>query len=116
MKNLKLITTITAFFFLLFTRCEEEIDSPAYNPNPDLAEVEPTPCGGNPPLILWSYQQFKSWGKEATLIIADADINITQLALLHSLYYDNSSANQSFGSNGEYTDQINKTGCNSGFR
>jgi hypothetical protein len=111
MKNLKLFTAITAFFFLLFTSCEEEMDSPpAYNPNPDLAEVDSTVTCIDPPIRKWLYQEYFSWGGlEEVLLVTAGELTIDQLALLHSLYFDNSSANQSFGPNGEYTDQINKT-------
>jgi hypothetical protein len=32
MKNLKFLLAIIAFFFLLFTSCEKEMNIPAYNP------------------------------------------------------------------------------------
>ncbi len=110
MKNIKAITAITALFFLLFTSCEKDMDSPpAYNPYPDLAEVDSTACD-RPPLWNWFFlQQIYSLGAEIIPIIQDEDIKITDLAGAHSAYFENSSANQSFGPNGEYTDQINKT-------
>ncbi len=110
MKNIKLFTAITALFFLLFSGCEDEKDSPpAYNPYPDLAEVDSTVTCGRPPLTRWLFQQLFSFGVETLPIIQDADIKILDLAGMHSAYFENSSANQSFGPNGEYTDQINKT-------
>lgn len=109
MKNLKLFTAVTAFSLLLLAGCEEEMDSPVYNPNPDLAEVEPTPCD-DPPLRNWLLQEYLSWGGiEEILLATSGELIMDQLALLHTLYFENSSANQSFGLNGEYTDQLNKT-------
>jgi hypothetical protein len=110
MKNLKLFTTIITLFFLLFTSCEDETDSPpAYNPYPDVAEVDSTVACVAPPLFLWILQQFSSWDKQSADILASEELNLSLLASRHALYFDNSSANQSFGPNGEYTDQINKT-------
>jgi hypothetical protein len=113
MKTLKLFTAITAFFFLLFTSCEEDdslVDSPAYNPYPDLAPVDSTVACEGPPLWNWLlFGQILSLGPEIIPIIQDTNLKITELPFRHSVYFENSSANQSFGPNGEYTDQINKT-------
>ncbi|MCE7054261.1 hypothetical protein LZF95_06205 [Algoriphagus sp. AGSA1] len=107
MKNLNHLFVATAISLILFTGCEEKIDSPVIPINPDLAEVEPTPCE-NPPLPLWYLQQLYSWGQEASFILADTNIHIADLALMHTVYFENSAANQIFGPNGEYTEQINQ--------
>ncbi|RYG09634.1 MAG: hypothetical protein EOO07_23530 [Chitinophagaceae bacterium] len=72
---------------------------------PDLAEVQPSPCT-NPPLILWLFEQYVSWGEEPTMIAASEELHMSDLANFHTLYYENSAENQYFGINGEHTDQV----------
>ncbi|MDO1450716.1 neutral zinc metallopeptidase [Rhodocytophaga aerolata] len=113
MKNLKLITTIIAFFLIVLSSCEKDhdspVDMPAYNPYPELAEVDSVACE-DPPLWNWIFfQQILGLGPKIIPILQDTNLIITELPFLHSVYFENSAANQSFGPNGEYTDQINKT-------
>lgn len=109
MKYLRFLMAVTAFSFMLFSGCEEDLEGPAYNPYPDLAEVDSVACE-DPPVRSWLFQEIGSWGSlEVALLVLSGELRIDQLASRHSLYFENSPANQSFGPNGEYTDQINKT-------
>lgn len=103
---------MTAFFLLLSFGCKDQMDgpveSPAYNPYPVLAEVDSTVACDRPPLWNWFFiQQIPSLGPEIIPILQNENLKITDLAFFHSLYVENSPADQSFGPNGEYTDQIN---------
>lgn len=110
MKNLKLVTAITALFFLLLSACKDEPDGPAYNPNPDLAEVDSTVFCNDPALRNWLLQQYVGWGGlEEILLATSGQLTMDQVTLMHALYFENSAANQSFGPEGEYTDRLNKT-------
>lgn len=112
MKNLKLFTVATAFFFMLFSGCNDDNESPVSPEltNPVLAEVDSTACV-DPPLRKWLLDQYRSgFGTiELTLIAINPELSMDQLALNHSVYFENSAANQSFGLKGEYTNQLNNS-------
>jgi len=113
MKNLKLFTAVTALFLIVLSGCEKEddspVDMPVYNPNPDLAEVDSVACN-QPPLRLWLLREYFNWGSEEIVyLVAGGELLVDQLTLFHALFFENSPANQSFGPNGQYTDQINKS-------
>lgn len=105
MKKINILTTTIAACFILFSGCRKTNDLPSA---PDLAEVEPGSCN-TPPLRLWLFQQFVSWGKEPTIIAASEELQMSNLANFYALHFENSAENQYFGVNGEYTDQVNKT-------
>jgi hypothetical protein len=87
------------------------IEIPAYNPYPaDLAEVDSTVACNQPPLRIWLLREYFSWGSEEIVnLVVLGELQIHQLAFYHTLFFETSPANQSFGPNGEYTDQINKS-------
>lgn len=105
MKSLRSFLAVTALSLTLFAGCKDVVDHPV---NPDLAEVVPTPCT-NPPLHSWLFKQFASWGEGPTLIAASQELRMPDLAIFHTLYFENSSENQYYGAKGEHTDQINKS-------
>jgi hypothetical protein len=105
MKSLRFFIATTALSLMLFAGCNDVVDHPV---NPDLAEVVPTSCT-IPPLRKWLNDEFLSWGKEPTLISASPELHMSDLAIFHALYFENSSENQHFGVKGEYTDQVNKS-------
>lgn len=102
--NAKLIATSMAICFILLSGCRKSTD---YSFLPDLAEVEPGTCT-TPPLQLWLFKQFVSWGEKPTIIAASAELHMSDLANFYTLYYENSAENQYFGVNGKYSDQTNK--------
>jgi len=110
MKNLRLLMAVTACSLLLLAACEEEIDGPVYNPNPDLAEVDSTTCV-DPPLRKWLFDQYKSgFGSlPLTVIATNPELSMDALPLNHAVYFENSAVNQSFGLKGEYTNQLNNS-------
>jgi hypothetical protein len=69
--------------------------------------VEPTPCDDNTVLFQWLIQSLDDWPPEA--FIGAAITAMFDLPLLDALYFNNSSDNQYFGVNGEYTHVMNKT-------
>lgn len=104
MKSIRYFMAVTALSFMLFAGCNDVVDHPI---PPDLSEVLPTPCT-MPPLRKWLNDEFLSWGLEPTLIAASPELLMSDLAIFHALYFDNSPQNQSYGVDGKYTDQINK--------
>jgi hypothetical protein len=105
MKKIIILTAAISACLILFFGCRKTIDQPAV---PDLAEVEPGPCT-MPPLRLWLFEQFVSWGKEPAIIAASEELQMSNLANFYALYFENSPENQYFGVNGEHTDQVDKT-------
>ncbi len=70
-------------------------------------DITPTVCDGNTPHRQWLTSQRADWSEELR-----SYIDATQMYNLPSNYtylFENSSANQVFGSNGEYTQQLTKT-------
>jgi hypothetical protein len=110
MKNIIISTILSAFFVLLFSGCVKDMESPpVYNPTPDLAQVDSVACE-DPPLRKWLFGEYGNWGSlDIVLLVVSGELIIDQLAFFHALYFENSSANQSFGPIGEYTNQINQT-------
>lgn len=106
MNNLKLFTTVAAFFSLVLFGCDKEMDGPVSPPG--LAEVEPSPCT-SPPLRQWLFQQFEELGLEATFVVANEKLKMSELAISYAAIFDNSSVNQTFGFKGEYTNQVNNS-------
>jgi hypothetical protein len=104
MRKNSILTATIAICFILFSGCKKTIDHPS---DPDLAEVVPSPCT-DPPLRSWLFEQYFTWGKEATLISASLELRLSDLANFYTLYYENSAENQYFGIKGEHTDQVNK--------
>ena len=105
MKSLRSFMAVTAMSLMLFAGCNDVVDHPT---NPDLAEVVPTPCT-DPPLRKWLNDEYLIWGEVPTLITASLELSMSDLANLHTLYFENSPENQYYGVNGEYTDQINQS-------
>lgn len=103
MKRISLFTVIFAFSFFLLEGCNEK-DHPV---NPDLSDVEPTPCEDTSPSSTWLLKQVSGWSKGAIGIILNEEA--AKLAIFVSIFSENSSENQSFGPNGEYTAQLTKT-------
>ncbi|WP_159473531.1 hypothetical protein [Dyadobacter sp. 3J3] len=108
MKSLRFFMAFTALSLMLFAGCKDVVDHPVNPVNPDLAEVVPTSCT-NPPIRSWLFAQFAIWGQGPTLIYASEELQLSNLAIFHALYFENSSENQYYGVKGEYTDQINKS-------
>jgi hypothetical protein len=69
--------------------------------------IEPTPCNPNTPLNQWLNQQLSDWTDD---VINYASItSMFELPALYEYFFANSSANQHFGINGEYTQILTKT-------
>jgi hypothetical protein len=104
MKNLKLLTAMAAFSSILFFGCDKETDGPASPINPILDKVEPSDCDVLTPVNLWLGRQFAGWSPEAKKILTDEEV--AKMAIFLSVFSENSSANQYYGVNGEYTAQL----------
>lgn len=70
--------------------------------------VEPTPCDGYTPLYQYLDQELADWWEGDTYFWA-AILGMLDMPTVHALFFENSSANQYFGVNGEYTHIVNKT-------
>jgi len=103
MKRFNISALIFALSFMLLASCKKEIDHPV---NPELAEVVPTDCGGTSPSNLWLVEQITGWSQGAVNIISNEEA--AKLAIFVAIFSENSSANQYYGVNGEYTAQLNK--------
>lgn len=69
--------------------------------------VEPTACDGNTAVNLWLDQQLADW--DATVINFAVNTAMLDVPTYNALYFENSSENQVFGVNGEYTQVMQKT-------
>jgi hypothetical protein len=69
--------------------------------------VEPTLCDANTPLRQWLGQQLADWNDE--IMFFAAITGMLDFPTYDALFFENSSANQYFGINGEYTHTITKT-------
>src|SRR5678816_3086934 len=69
--------------------------------------VEPTPCDANTPLNQWLDQQLADWNDE--VIFFAIITGMLDFPTYDALLFENSSANQYFGVNGEYTHVVTKT-------
>ncbi|MET3112509.1 hypothetical protein AAKU52_000220 [Pedobacter sp. CG_S7] len=103
MKRFNIFALIFTFSFMLLAGCKKEMDHPV---NPDLAEVVPTDCGGTSPSNLWLLEQLTGWSQGAVNIISNEEA--AKLAIFVAIFSENSSENQYYGMNGEYTAQLNK--------
>jgi hypothetical protein len=104
MKNLKLLIVIATFASILFFGCDKEMDGPI---NPVLDKVKPTSCGGVSPSNLWLLKQITGWSQGAVNIISNQEA--AKMAIFLSVFFENSSENQSYGVNGKFTAQLNKS-------
>ncbi len=68
--------------------------------------IEPTPCDANTPLSLWLDDQLATWN--GTIIKYVLDFAMLDLPTYDALVFENSSQNQYYGVNGEYTQQVTK--------
>lgn len=103
MKLIHIITLTIASSLILLAGCRKSDNNP---PIPDLADVVPGNCT-TPPLRLWLFSQFVTWGQELTLISASPELHMPDMANFYALHYENSGENQYFGANAEHTDKIN---------
>jgi hypothetical protein len=103
MKRFFIFSLIFTFSFMLLAGCKKELDHPV---NPDLPEVVPTPCGGTSLSNLWLLKQITGWSREAVDILSNEEV--AKMAIFVAIFSENSSENQTYGVNGEYTAQLNK--------
>lgn len=103
MKRFNIFALIFAFSFMLLAGCKKEMDHPV---NPELAEVVPTDCDGNTPSNSWLLKQLTDWSPASVKIILNGEA--AKLAIFVAIFSENSSENQYYGMNGEYTAQLNK--------
>jgi hypothetical protein len=71
-------------------------------------KVESASCDANTPLYLWLDEQVADWDAQLFDYVYNW-YDAVDLPFYYSLIYENSSANQSFGVNGEYTKILTKT-------
>ncbi len=109
MKNFKLLTAVTALSLLLFFGCDNEMDSPVSPVNPVLDKVEPTLCDSTKasPSNAWLLTQLTGWSEGSVNIIRNEEA--AKMAIFVAVFSENSSENQQFGVNGEYTAQLTKS-------
>ncbi|QJX48377.1 hypothetical protein HMJ29_16195 [Hymenobacter taeanensis] len=69
--------------------------------------LEPTPCDSNTPSNQWLDQQLADWNNE--VIGYALDFAMLDLPTYDALIFENSSQNQTFGANGEYSQRLTKT-------
>ncbi|GAB3898543.1 hypothetical protein GCM10028803_18160 [Larkinella knui] len=72
-----------------------------------LKVIEPTPCDANTPVNQWLDTQLSDWNSD--VIGYALETAMLDLPTYDALVFENSSSNQSFGVNGEYTHQVTKT-------
>ena len=72
-----------------------------------LSGVTPTPCNPATPLGLWLEQQLSDWSPELKAEVLQYQMHF--LAADYAFFFENSSANQSFGINGQYNHIMAKT-------
>jgi hypothetical protein len=69
--------------------------------------IQPTTCDANTPLNMWLDQQLADW--DAQVITNALSLAMLDLPTYDALVFENSSANQYFGVNGDYTQRLTKT-------
>ncbi|NEU08019.1 hypothetical protein GZH53_06810 [Flavihumibacter sp. R14] len=69
--------------------------------------IEPTECSDATPIRQWLNVELTDWDDD--VIFFALVTGILDIPFLHTLYFENSPANQYFGVNGEYTHTIEKT-------
>ena len=104
MKRFNILALIFTFSFMVVAGCRKDVDHPV---NPDLGEVVPTDCGGTSPSNLWLLKQITGWSKGAVEILSNEEA--AKMAIFVAIFSENSSENQYYGVNGEYTAQLNKS-------
>lgn len=72
-----------------------------------LGAIEPTPCDANTKINRWLDEQLADWNSEA--IFYALETGMLDLPTYYALVFENSSAKQTFGVNGEYTQKLTKT-------
>ncbi|UYZ59680.1 neutral zinc metallopeptidase [Hymenobacter latericus] len=72
-----------------------------------LLAVEPTPCDDSTPLNLWLDGQLSDWNRQVINYAIRYDM--LNLPSYYAFVFENSSANQSFGQNGEYSQRLTKS-------
>jgi hypothetical protein len=72
-----------------------------------LMAIEPSACDDNTLVNQWLTQQLKGWSGDA--INYAVGYYLLDLPTYDALVFENSSSNQTFGANGEYTQQLTKT-------
>ncbi|WP_242919815.1 neutral zinc metallopeptidase [Pontibacter liquoris] len=68
--------------------------------------IEPTPCDANTPMNVWLDKQLADWNAE--IIGYVLDFAMLDLPTYEAYVFENSSENQYFGVDGEYTHQVTK--------
>ncbi len=69
--------------------------------------IQPTPCDANTSLFQWLGQELADWDDE--VIFFALVTGMLDFPQYDALFFENSSANQYFGVNGEYTQRVTKT-------
>ncbi|KUG08506.1 hypothetical protein [Solirubrum puertoriconensis] len=72
-----------------------------------LLAVTPTPCEDSTPINLWLDEQLSDWNSQVITYVLNYDM--LNLPTYYTLVFENSSANQTFGQNGEYSQRLTKT-------
>ncbi|MFD1145262.1 hypothetical protein ACFQ4C_29290 [Larkinella insperata] len=72
-----------------------------------LGAIEATPCDANTKINLWLDEQLADWDSET--ILYAYELGMLDLPTYYALVFENSSANQTFGVQGEYTQKLTKT-------
>src|SRR6476661_9604172 len=72
-----------------------------------MLRVTATPCDPNTTLVKWLDNQLSDWSNDAFYYAGALDLY--DVPAYYALVFENSSANQSFGENGEYTHTLTKT-------
>ncbi|AYA35992.1 hypothetical protein D3Y59_02325 [Hymenobacter oligotrophus] len=72
-----------------------------------LLAVEPTPCDDSTPLNRWLDGQLFDWN--GRVITYALNYDMLNLPSYYSFVFENSSANQAFGQNGEYSQRLTKS-------
>ena len=72
-----------------------------------LRVTEPASCNANTPVHLWLDKQLADWNSEVIGYVLD--LGMLDLPTYDAIVFENSSANQYFGVNGEYTQRLTKT-------
>ncbi|MGV3560945.1 hypothetical protein [Larkinella arboricola] len=80
---------------------------PQYRETRALGAIEPTPCESNTRINLWLDEQLADWDREVISLVYETAM--LDLPTYYTLVFENSSANQTFGVKGEYTQKLTKT-------
>lgn len=69
--------------------------------------IEPSSCNASTPVNQWLNQQLADWDSDMVTYLVIADM--LKLPMYNALLFENSSANQYFGTKGQYTQKMTKT-------